>query len=55
MKPEDVDRAGAQIIRYLATNVLTQEDALAVADAVLNDKGKELLRANHYFQGLDEK
>lgn len=55
MKQLDLDRYSSHFIKYIAVNVLTQEDALAVGAEILNERGLELLRAHPAFIELDEK
>lgn len=55
MKQTDIDRHAAHAVKFIVSNVLTQEDALAVGADILNERGMELLKAHPVFVELDEK
>lgn len=55
MKQTDIDRHAAHAVKFIVTNVLTQEDALAVGGEILNERGLELLKAHPVYIELDEK
>lgn len=55
MKPEDLARHSAHLVKFLVTSVISQEDALAIASDILNEKGAEMVKARCEFKELDEK